>query len=185
MPRLIQTPPVGLLSALTSKDGGIGPSALLDEVRGGVDLLPFYGLNFRRSRQRTLTKATINGSTTGPEGWNYFGLLAGPTAADLTVPDGQLWHVLGLSIHVENVVGTVTVQAGFAPKDFATGISSEGFPVGQSTGAVAAGTKGVSGGPMDFWALPGATVAFFIRDWLLATNDCDVFGNIDYEVFSL
>jgi hypothetical protein len=182
MPRLIQTPPVGLLSALTSKDGGVGPNALLDEVQGGVDLMPFYLLNFRRSRTRTLTKATINGSTTGPEGWNYFSLLAGPTAADLTVPANQLWHLLSVSLHLATVVGSVNVQAAFTTRDPNLGSAGYGFPIGNSTGAVAAGTTGISGGPVDMWVGPGSTAAFFIRDWLLATNDCDVLMSVDYEV---
>lgn len=182
MPRLIQSNPVGLLDVLTSKDGGTGPAALLDEVRATVNLEGYYLRQFRRSRTRTLTKAVINTSTTGPEGWNYFSLLAGATAADLAVPSGQMWHVFGVELHVTTVVGTVNVQAGFTVTDPNVAAHGYGIPIGNATGAVAAGTQGVSGGPCDLWALPGGGAAFFIRDWLLATNDCDVLMSVDYEV---
>jgi hypothetical protein len=181
VPRLIQTAPIALLSALTSKDGGIGPAALLDEVRGVVDLLPFYGLNFRRSRFLSLSKASINAG--GGEGWNYTSVISGAGAANMQVPDGQVWHIFGMNVNTSNNLGTISIQAAWCMKDPNLG-GSEGIPIGPCSQSAAAATRVVSGGECNLWALPGATAAFHIRDWLLATNDCDVQLGVDYEVFN-
>jgi hypothetical protein len=182
MPRLIQTAPIALLSTLTSKDGGIGPAALLDEVRGIVDLLPYYGLNFRRSRFVFYTKAQINAG--GGEGWNYTALIGGAGAANLVVPDGQVWRIFGMNVNTLNNLGTTQVQAAWTMKDPNLG-GSEGIPIGQCSQSAAANTRVVSGGECNLWALPGACASFHIRDWLLATNDFDVQLGVDYEVYSV
>lgn len=180
MPRLIQVAPIGLLSTLVSKDGGIGPNALLDEVRPSIDLQAYYGLNVRRNRFFAFSKAVIDAG--GGEGWNYANVLS--ASSQLTVPDGQIWRILGFNLHVTNVLGTVNVQAGWCMGD-PTISGAEGISIGSATGAVTVNTRGVSGGFVtdQIWALPGSQACFFIRDWLLATNDCDVNCTLAFERF--
>ena len=186
MPRLIQTVPTGLLSILNAKDGGLGPITLSDEAKGVIELIKFYGMQERRSRFLSFTAATID-VTGGAPGWSYTGVLAGGvfTGANFVVPDGQIWHVLGLSLALENVTGTVNVTPGWAFKDPSVGTPGEAIETANGTGNVAAGTKGVAGSLVDIWALPGAMAAFYIRQWGLGVNDCDVGLSINYEVFTL
>lgn len=185
MPRLIQTVPVALLSTLTSKDGGIGPSALLDEVRGVVDLQNYYGANFRRTRilQKTAAQLAAAGVATG--GWYQTATLFGASLANLTVIDGQLWRVRALMLQIIGVTGAVRGTAGWCWKDPAFGAGSFGTPLGLAAPATSATTKHTSGGQCDIWALPTSCFAFHLDQFALGVNDCDLDMEVEYELYTL
>lgn len=188
MPRLIQTAPVGLLSALTSKDGGIGPAALLDDVRGSVDLLQFYGLNFRRSRILEKTAAEMNAAGVVVGGWRSTSIFGtGPT--NLVVPDGQLWHVLGVQLELDGINGAVRGAAGINFKlPVVVGGANNGVQIGPFSAATTGGAnpnKVTAGGLCDIWVLPGGAVAFFLDQFAIGLNDADFKIGIDYELFAL
>jgi hypothetical protein len=183
VPRLIQTQPLALLSLLTSKDGGIGPSALADDVSGTIELLPFYGQQFRRHRLLTLSAAQLDGAGAAP-GW-WLSLLFGTGPGNLVVPEGQVWRILGLSATITTLNGTVQAQMGWSYKDPFSGLQAQPIPVGVGSGAIAAGLAGTSGGPCEIWAQPTACAAVLFRDFALGVNDCNLGLNVVYEVFEI
>lgn len=59
MPSLIQRQANGLLILLNSRSSGQAPNTLLDEVRGVIDLAPFYGADRRTDRNSQIAGADI------------------------------------------------------------------------------------------------------------------------------
>lgn len=179
MPRLVQTQQPGLLYLLTSKDGGIGPNSLADEMNASVDALPFLGQNFRARGFRSLTQANINaGISATPRVFS----LANATVP-LTVPDNQIWRVLGVSFLVSRVTGTPNAKAGwqFGNINDAAFI----FPENSSTGSLAAGESGATGFLCDFLATPGSCPILHFEEWSNGVIDASAECHVIFERLSI
>lgn len=189
MPRLIQTQATGLLSLLTSKDGGVGPPAMEDFLRLTLDTYDFYGLAGRVSVGRGQTAAQLDAAVTGwigaggalTTGWIPTVNVTGPPSAppDVFVPAGELWRVLSVTIQAIRVTGTISVAAGWAHNMFPnfrfmqlTELSASVATAGFSTSA---------GTDCDFIALPGSAPAFFVPSWDLGVTDFNVNVWVVYE----
>lgn len=183
MPKLIQSQARGLLSLLTSKDGGLGPAGLEDNLRAVVDIEKYYELNGRRRFFRGQTAAQLDAS---PAGWvagggavDYRGWIA-CRAADgsdtsltnnLIVPEGEIWHVRAVSVKAQRVTGTGAIEAGWAHGMFPQYAFGQ---LGIYSQVVTAPLSQQAGQMCDFLAMPGTCPAFFTPRWQLAANDFNV-----------
>lgn len=193
MPKLIQSQARGVLSLLTSKDGGLGPAAMEDNLRLTLEMLPFYGLNGRQVLFRGQTAAQLDNAATGwlasggatVRGWfacmNQVGPpLPPPAGNDIIVPEGELWRVLNVTMHFNRTVGSGgSLAAGWAHGLFPAFRFAQNS--GQVSGTVGAGFHGTAGGDCDFIALPGTTPAFFVPQFTLATLAFDLNVYLTYE----
>lgn len=190
MPRLIQSQARGLLSLLTSKDGGIGPGTLEDSLRATVDTSDFYLLNGRTTTFNAQTAAQADAAPSGwiaaggalDNGWRacYPGdgnLAAGVPA--IAVPEGELWRVKSVTIQVDRVTGgSGQVFAGWAHGMFPNFRYSQ---IGNASTTFVANQATTCGGQCDFLALPGSCAAFFNITWDLGVNDYDFQVYVVYE----
>lgn len=163
MPQLIQRSPLGLLSLLDSKAGGIAPNLLTDTVSPTVELLPLYGLGVRVRGNASVAAAGV------VVGVNSLGGLA-------VVPSGQTWHVLNITGIVNNVVAAgISYGVGYsAPGNLFSMIGDErSTPTGQ---------RGLAGGPCDVWLPPGSFIAFYVTR---TAAGADLIGHFDYEGYTL
>lgn len=98
MPQLIQRPPLGLLGLLDSKAGGMNPNALLDEVRGSVELRELYGVQTRFSVNSAIAAGAI------VAGLNVF-------APTLTAPgSGALWLMRAIGVRCTAAYAAATFR---------------------------------------------------------------------------
>lgn len=97
MPVLIQRPPTGLLGLFDSKAGGVAPNAFLEEARCIVDMRDFLGLSERRAFGVT-TAGIVAPTITVPAGF--------------TVPQGEVWRVLALSVRILRNSGAPAANCG-------------------------------------------------------------------------
>lgn len=130
VPSQINRVPFGLQDLLNSRNFGRNPNALLQEVRPGFDMLPFWGLD---SIEASSDSAAV--STFG-------------THTQITVPDSELWLVLGSSVNCTNNFaasalwfGDIRVQVPSSAGGFSTVALASGpdngnvlVPAGGSTG---------------------------------------------------
>lgn len=148
MPQVIQRAPIGLLSLLDSKAGGVAPNLLLDEVRAVFDIEPLFGMSARFSGQSTFVAGDFPG--VGP--------VPVPAGSTLDMPSGQLRHVRYLSAY----------QNGAAGNNFEFSVgwwddrNSTYHQHGISSRLIVTGQAGVAGGVADFWQIPGIRPAVFV-----------------------
>jgi len=163
MPQLIQRAPLGLLSLLDSKAGGIAPNALSDLVQPTVELLPLYGLGVRRSVQTSVAAAGV------VVGLNQLGGVG-------QVPSGETWHLLNLTGIVNNVIAAgISWAIGYSNP---TGLF---HMVGEEKSTPTA-IRGLAGGPCDVWLPPGSFVAVYVTR---TAAGADLIAYFDYERYSL
>jgi hypothetical protein len=163
MAQLIQRSPLGLLSLLDSKAGGIAPNILSDTVIPTVDILDLYGLGKRNAVQASILAAAAI------VGFNSLGGLA-------LVPPGETWRMLNITGRVANVVaagvwwapGYVQIGAQF---------QATSMPVQTPTGR-----QGINGGLVDFWVPPGTAFGIHIQDTAIAA---DLLLWLNFERYSL
>lgn len=183
MPKLIQSQARGLLSLLTSKDGGLGPPAMEDNLRAVLETRDFYGLNGRGGINFGQTVANLDAATgwiagggAGVIGWRPCFGTAGNN--DLRVPQGELWRVLSVQFRATRVNGSVVLAAGWAHGESPTWYFGA---VGPTAAAVLAAQSQTAGGPCDFIAMPGSAPAFHFNQWLVGTFDFDLEVFVLYE----
>ena len=151
MPQLIQRPPTGLLGLLDAKVGGQNPNAFLDEIQGGVELTPFYGIQSRRS---------INSAIAVP----VLGLNIFPTNLGEPAP-GELWIMKRITVLTTAVIA---VAATFRFRAGVHDLRNASFTaLGDLATAAAVGEHLVSGGNVDYLWRAGDQAAVFV---LNATN---------------
>lgn len=154
MPQLIQRTPLGLLSLLDSKAGGVNPSALSDIVQPVFDIEPLYGLSSR-------------GSATDQIAAGY-GVGVNAVAANGTTdcPPGVARHVRYLGANTDTTpAGALRFQVGWFIERINRFVP-HGFP----TDPLTASTRGVSGGACDFWQFPGVRPAVYVMDATATVN---------------
>jgi len=145
MAQLIQRAPLGLLSLLDSKAGGIAPNVLTDTVAPTVELMPLYGLGTRQARSLTLAAAGV------VVGFNLTG------SGNGIIPPGECWHLINLTCVTANVIA--------AGVDWATGYSNTGsfFQMIGSPVATATAERGAAGGECDVWLPPGTQLGVWVE----------------------
>lgn len=164
MPQLIQRAPLGLLSLLDSKAGGIAPNALSDLVQPTVELLPLYGLSVRRKVNLSIAAAGV------VVGFNLVGSGLG------IVPSGETWRLLNLTGVSNNVVaGGMNWSVGYANP------SSQFSMIGQQI-ANPTGIRSAAGGECDRWLEPGSYLGIWVAS-PAAGGDVVLFAH--YERYTL
>lgn len=145
MPVTIQRPPQGLLALFDSKAGGIAPNQFLEDVRCTVDLRDFLGLSERRAFGVT-TAAVVSPTILVPAGF--------------TVPNGELWRVLKLSVRILRNAGAPAGNCGVnIPPTSGGGIQY--FALSPTVAAESvAGALTTTGFNGESWWLPGYQGAF-------------------------
>ena len=184
MPRLVQSPAFGLLSLLTTKDGGIGPNALLDEYRATVDASSRIGFGFRRHLQVSLAVANINAALGGVPGWLRLNAQALAIAAGFRVPSNEQYRVLAVGATALTVTGSIAIQTGW---DF-TGNGGANDPMPLVENVTTGGAVGVfrgSGLVCDFLAGPGQGPAVLFPVWSIGVNDADLVCHCEIERYTI
>lgn len=145
MPQLIQRSPLGLLSLLDSKAGGIAPNVLTDTVTPTVELLNLYGIGKRNQVQASIVAA---GVVVGFNSIGGFGI----------VPAGECWRMLNVTARVANVIA--------AGLWWAPGYSSQGtqFNAVAQPVQTPTGRQGISGANLDLWVPPGTIFGVHVQD---------------------
>ncbi len=159
MPLLIQRSPVGLLGILDSKQSGMAPAALLDEVRAIYDVGSLYSNRVRRSRSSSILVAN-----------NVLGVnVSDPVASDhMYVRDGEIWLVWAIAAQLSTVSGTCNGTAGFVA-------GGQFYMCGTVTTGAPATFAGADGGLLNGLILnPGDTPAFFFRNYAVGVTECDI-----------
>jgi len=185
VPRLVQSPAFGLLSLLTSKDGGIGPNSLSDEMQAGVDAGPMLGFGFRRHLFVSLVVANINAALGGAPGWLRLNSQALAIAAGFRVPSNEMYRVLAFGATSLTVTGSIAIQIGW---DFTgNGGAQDPTPLTeQTTNGGAVGVYRAQGVQADFLAGPGQGPAILFPSWALAANDADLPGiHLEIERYTI
>lgn len=184
MPRLVQSPAFGLLSLLTSKDGGIGPNALSDEYQAGVDAGPLIGFGFRRHLAVSLVAANINAALGGAAGWLRLNAQVLAIAAGFRVPSNELYRVIAFGFTTTTVTGSISASAGW---DF-TGNGGATDPTPLTEANTTGGAVGViraQGVQCGFYAGPGQGPAILFPTWGIGVNDADVVAHLEVERFTI
>ena len=185
MPRLVQSPAFGLLSLLTTKDGGIGPNALLDEYRATIDARPLLGFGFRRHLQVALVVANINAALAGVPGWLRLNAQALAIAAGFRVPANELYRVISFGVTSLTVTGNISFQLGW---DFTgNGGVQDPTPMTENvTNGAGAGIYRAQGvADPDFWAGPGQGPAVLFPIWAVGVNDADIWAHLEVERYTI
>lgn len=193
MPKLIQSQARGLLALLTSKDGGLGPAGMEDNLRITVDAEKYYSLNGRRQLSVGQTAAQMDAAPAGwiaaggalsNQGWYAAVPADGSVVAnvDMRVPEGELWRVIGVTIKETRITGTSSCVAGWAHGSFP---SWSFVQIGQYSSSVAPPLTAVAGSNCDFLALPGSAPAFFFPNWDLGVLDANLNIYVVYEQLPL
>lgn len=188
MPKLIQSQARGLLSLLTSKDGGLGPAAMEDNLRITLDAASLYGLNGRATRFVSQSEAQIDAAPAGwvagggaltNQGWFACVPADGTTGTtDMRVPEGELWRVLGITLKANRVNGSVVLAAGWAHGMYPNWVFTQ---LGNVSAAVLAGQAQSAGKDVDFIAIPGSAPAFYCNSWDLGVFDFSLDVHLVYE----
>jgi hypothetical protein len=95
-PNLIQQIPRGLLAALEAKGTGRNPQVLADFVQCAFELEPYF-LATRLEAEGTV----VTGATTGAN------------SAIVTVPTGEYWRLVNLSLQLSSFTDVAAVASGF------------------------------------------------------------------------
>jgi len=145
MPVLIQRVPQGLLSLFDSKAGGVAPSTFSEEVRCTVDMRDFLAMGERRAFGVT-TAGVVAPTILVPAGF--------------TVPNGELWRVLALTVRIlrntSNPGGNCGVNI---PPTSGGGVQYYALSDTINAESVA-GAINCSGWEGEMWWLPGYQGAF-------------------------
>lgn len=183
MPRLVQSPAVGLLSVLNNKDGGIGPNALMDEYRAVIDAQGMLGLPARRQRSVSLSVVNINAALAGVPGWLRLNAQALAIAAGFRCLEGEIWRVIAFGATVTSVAGNIGITIGW---DFGgAGGATDPTPLsGNSTSNVTvAGQVRGSGVQADFWAQAGQGPAVLFTTWTTGVDEATLVAHLEVESY--
>lgn len=167
MPITIQRHPVGVIGALDLRAGGDAPTAILEDVRGTFELSSYYLGRVRRSRTANILVAA-----------NVLGVnVPNPTTQDhMYVRDGEIWVIRALTAELSNITGTCNGMAGFVA-------GAQFYMNGVLNANATAGGNGADGGLLNGLLLfPGDSPAFFFRNFIAATNTCDIKLNVLFDL---
>lgn len=170
----IQTRPTSLGALLTLKTRGDMPKALLDEVRGMIDLESWW------LRTKTIVWPTVPSRALGAGGGGFYQWLTGSPV----VPSNEWWYVRSASVSLVQGAATPRTFIGqlayFVPPVVPFRVNAVAQSVG--SGGVATGDA-VMFAAFDFWMPPGAQLGIWVNT-MNASSTLDLNG-FEYVPLSL
>lgn len=150
--------PRGLVGLLDAKTRGTAPTSLADEVRGTLDMMPFY---------QAATREVLSGVTLAP-------VAEGPvfaTGGNLIVPQDELWIVWHFTAIASLVLATGETLAftTLLRAAAAVGVNQDQV-LNSSFGNGGVGSLPVAWTPSPFLALPGDSLGIFVTFHVLTAN---------------